>query len=129
VSVKGLASLHNLIKQDAHTLNKTSIQRLKRHIQKLIDAAQISFAERALLHNQKQMLTRMDNEAKIRRSTQSLVLGKAKVMSFKNLEVARAARAAKKIINGKGKRDRKRKSTVPDKPKPEVTRIIDAPGP
>ncbi len=76
VSVEGLASLHSLIKQDAHTLDGTSIQRLERHVQKLVDAAQISFAERALLHDQKQMLTRMNNEAKVRRSTRSLVLGR-----------------------------------------------------
>ncbi|PVH68665.1 hypothetical protein DL98DRAFT_352029, partial [Cadophora sp. DSE1049] len=72
VSAEGLASLHHLIKQDAHTLNGTSVQRLERHI-----------------------LTRMNNEAKVRRSTQSLVLRKAKVMSFEDIEVARAARAAK----------------------------------
>lgn len=42
VSAEGLASLHDLIKQDAHTLNGTSIQRLERHVQKLVDAAQIS---------------------------------------------------------------------------------------
>jgi hypothetical protein len=69
VSAEGLASLYNLIKQDAYTLNGTSIQRLERHVQKLVDAAQISFAESALLYDQKQMLTRMNNEAKVRRST------------------------------------------------------------
>jgi hypothetical protein len=125
VSAEGLASLHSLIKQDAHTLNGTSIQRLERHVQKLVDAAQISFAERALLHDQKQMLTRMNNEAKVRRSTQSLVLGKAKVMSFEDIEVARAARAVKDA-KVKGKRGRKRKSDAleadepePDEPEPD----------
>jgi hypothetical protein len=54
----------------------------------------------------------MNNEAKVRRSTQSLVLGKAKVISFEDIEVARAARAAKEVIKGKGKRGRKRKSTA-----------------
>lgn len=39
VLAKGLASLHNLIKQDVHTLKRTSIQRLKRHVQKLANAA------------------------------------------------------------------------------------------
>ena len=34
----------------------------------------------------------------------------AKVMSFKDIEVAQAARAAKEVIKGKGKRGRKRKS-------------------
>ncbi|PVH73961.1 hypothetical protein DL98DRAFT_353215, partial [Cadophora sp. DSE1049] len=72
VSAGGLVSLQNLIKHDAHTLNQASIQRLERHV-----------------------LTKMNNEAKVRRSTRSLVLGKAKVMSFEDIEVARAARAAK----------------------------------
>lgn len=89
-----------------------SIQRLERHVQKLADAAQISFAERALLHDQNQTLVKMNNEAKVRRSTRSVVLGKAKVMSFEDIEVARAARAAKEAIKGKGKRGRKRKSTA-----------------
>jgi hypothetical protein len=121
VSAEGLASLHNLIKQDAHTLDGTSIQRLERHVQKLANAAQISFAERALLHDQNQMLTRMNNEAKVRRSTRSIVLGKAKVMSFEDIEVARAARAAKEVIKGKGKHGRKRKSAAleADEPEPE----------
>ncbi|KAL5330878.1 hypothetical protein ACEPPN_000403 [Leptodophora sp. 'Broadleaf-Isolate-01'] len=63
----------------------------------------------------------MNNEAKIRRSTKSLVLGKAKVMSFKDIEVARAARAAKDTIKEKGKRGRKRKSAAlePDEPDSE----------
>jgi hypothetical protein len=119
VSVEGLVSLQNLIKQDAHTLNKASIQRLERHVQKLAHAAQISFdkhasllAECALLNNQNQMLTRMNNEAKVRQLTRSVVLGKAKVMSFEDIEVAQAARTVKDVIKGKGKRGRKRKSAV-----------------
>ena len=68
------------------------------------------------------MLTRMNNEAKVRRSTRSLVLGKAKVMSFEDIEVARAARAAKEVIKGKGKRGRKRKSIAieADDPEPDA---------
>jgi hypothetical protein len=120
VSAEGLASLHNLIKQDAHTLNGTSIQRLERHVQKLAHAAQISFAERALLHDQNQMLIGMNNEAKVRRSTRSIVLGKAKVMSLEDIEVARAARAAKDVIKGKGKRGRKRKSAALEAEDPEA---------
>jgi hypothetical protein len=68
VSVEGLASLHNIIKQDALTLNETSILRLGK--------------------------------------------GEGKVMSFEDIEVARAARAAKEVIKGKGKRGRKRTSAV-----------------
>jgi hypothetical protein len=48
----------------------------------------------------------------VRRSTRSLVIGKAKVMSYEDLDIARAARAAKDKAaaeKGKGKRGRKRK--------------------
>jgi hypothetical protein len=81
-------------------------------VQKLAYTAQISFAKRALLYNQNQILTKINNEAKVRRFTRLVILGKAKVMSFKDIEVARAACAAKDVIKGKGKRDRKRKSAT-----------------
>jgi hypothetical protein len=80
------------------------------------------------------MLIRINNEAKVRRLTKSIVLGKAKVISFKDIEVARAARATKEVIKGKGKRSRKRKSatlevdkleadkTKPEELEPEVAR-------
>jgi hypothetical protein len=133
VSAEGLASLHNLIRQDVHTLNEASTQRLERHVQKLAHAAQVSFAERAflraegaLLDNRNQMLTRMNNEAKVRRSTRSVVLGKAKVMSYEDIEEARKKRAAKDATKGKGKRGRKLKSAAleagepePDEPEPD----------
>jgi hypothetical protein len=130
VSAEGVVSLQNLIKQDAYTLNEASILRLERHVKKLAHAAQVSLAERAflsiecaLLDNRNQMLTRINNEAKVRWLTRSIVLGKAKVMSFEDIEVARAARAVKDA-KGKGKRGRKRKSAAlepdePDEPEPE----------
>ncbi|KAN0111137.1 hypothetical protein V8E51_007524, partial [Hyaloscypha variabilis] len=129
VSAEGLATLCNLIKQDAHTLNGTSIPRLERRVQKLANAAEAAFteralldAERALLHDQNQMLMRMNNEAKVRRSTKSYVLGQGegKVMSFAEIEEARARRAAKDAIKGKGKRGRKRKSAALEADEPEA---------
>jgi hypothetical protein len=78
------------------------------------------------------MLTKMNKEAKVRRSTRLLVLGKGKVMRFEDIEVAQAARAAKEVIKGKGKRGRKRKSAAPEpepEPEPEVERVIEAPKP
>ncbi|PQE15510.1 pogo transposable protein [Rutstroemia sp. NJR-2017a WRK4] len=95
----------------------------------------ISIAESALLYDEKQILTRINNKAKVRRSTRSLVLGQAKVISFEDIEVARAARTAKDVIKGKGKRGRKRKSAALEagepepEPEPEVARMIDAPVP
>jgi hypothetical protein len=95
-------------------------------VQKLAQAAQESFdkrasvdAECALLYNQNQMLTRLNNEVKLRRSTRSIVVGKAKVMSFEDIEVARAARAAKDVVKGKGKRGRKRKRVAIEEDEPD----------
>ena len=108
-----LILLHNLIKQEAYALDGLNKQRLQRHVQKLASAAQRSFAKEALLQEQTQFLSKINNEAKVRRSTRSVVLGKAKVMSYKDLEEARAKRAAKEkpdTIADKGKRGRKRKS-------------------
>ncbi len=138
VSAEGLATLCNLIKQDAHTLNGTSIPRLERRVQKLANAAEAAFteralldAERALLHDQNQMLMRMNNEAKVRRSTNSYVLGQGegKVMSFAEIEEARARRAAKDAIKGKGKRGRKRKSAALEADEPEAAEAEAEPEP
>ncbi|KAL5330457.1 hypothetical protein ACEPPN_003985 [Leptodophora sp. 'Broadleaf-Isolate-01'] len=64
----------------------------------------------------------MNNEAKVRRSTKSVVLGKgkAKVMSYEDTEEARATRVAKDAMKGKGKRGRKRKSVVLEADEPEA---------
>ena len=57
------------------------------------------------------LLFKQNNEAKRRRSTKSTVVGKAKVMSYEDIEDARAKRAAKgEVTAGKGKRGRKRKT-------------------
>jgi hypothetical protein len=95
VTTKTLMPLQDLINQDTHALDEMSKRRLQRHIQKLVNAAQISFAKRALQRDQIRFLSKVNNEAKVRRSTKSVVLGKAKVMSYEDLEEARAKRAAK----------------------------------
>ena len=134
VTTEALTSLHNLITKDTHVLKKTSKDRLQRRIQKLASAAKVSFAEQALFKDRNHFLLQINREAKTRRSTKSIVLGKAKVMSFEDLEEARAKRAAKeRALAGKPKRGRKRKSdalegsTVLRSPKPTVAQRIDAP--
>lgn len=141
VSAEAVASLHNLIKEDVDMLDETSKERLQRSVQKLTNAAQLSFAERALFQEHNQFLTTINNEAKVRRSTKPVMLGTARVMSYEDLEKAREDRAAKEIAKeakkaakeakkvtlreaekttvGKAKRGRKRKSPTE----------IDAPGP
>ena len=127
VTAEGLTSLHSLIEQDAHALDETSKKALKRHLQKFTKAAQISFAERALLQDRARFLTKINNEARVRRSTKSVVLGTAKVMSYEDLEKARANRAAKEQAKTKGnrKRGRKRKGDLceADAPEAKVLRV------
>jgi len=95
VSLEAVASLRILIEQDAHLQDDTSRQRLRRRLQKLTNATQLSFAERALLQDQNAFLNRINNEAKVRRSTKSEIIGTARVMSFEDLERARTARSVK----------------------------------
>jgi hypothetical protein len=114
VLVEAFMSLQSLIiQQDAHALDETSKQNLARHLQKCSKAYHKSSALGILQEDQIQFLTTINNEAKVRRGNQSLVLGKARVMSYKELEEVRAKRAEKDAAQeakGKGKRGRKRKS-------------------
>lgn len=125
VSVEGLVSLHNMIvqqKNSTHASNETSTQRFLRLIQKLAKAAQMSIAKGILQQEHIEFLMTINNEAKIRRSTKSVVLGKAVVMGYEQLEEARAKRNEKdaaKATKGKGKRGRKRKSAAPEVDMPD----------
>ena len=111
VTIKSLTSLYNLIEQETCELNEPSKKRIKKHVQKLASAAQIFFAKKTLLQDQNRFL---NNEAKVRRSTKSVALRKAKVMSYEDLEKARAKHAAKEeAIASAGKRGRKRKNPTP----------------
>jgi len=123
MSPSAVLSLHNfIIKKQAHALDETSKQSLERYVQKLTKAAQTFFTQCVLQRNQIQFLTKMNNESKVRRSTASAVLGKAKVMSYEDLKEQREKRAKKeaaKRAEGKGKRG-------PQKPKSTVSAIEDA---
>jgi hypothetical protein len=86
VSAEALSSLHNLIKRDTQKLDETGVQRLQRHVGKLVEATEACFAERDLYLNQYQFAIQMNNEAKVRRSTRSLKLGEGQVMSQEQLD-------------------------------------------
>ncbi|OCK78530.1 DDE-domain-containing protein, partial [Lepidopterella palustris CBS 459.81] len=101
-----LIALRSLVERDTHALDDKS----KLRLEKVLNAAQISFAERALLEDDNRLLIKHNNEAKHRRSTKSTVLGRAKVISYKDLKEARAKRAAKEAETSKERRGRKRKS-------------------
>jgi hypothetical protein len=111
VSTEGLASLLDQIRQAPH--DEASKQQHKKLVQKLGNAAQTSFAQQTLDQDHIHFLTKMNNEAKTRRSTKSAILGKARVMTFEDLEAARTKRAEKeaaKEAKGKAKSGRKPKS-------------------
>jgi hypothetical protein len=92
------------IQQDAHALDETSKQNLKRHLQKFVKAARTSSAKVILKDDDQIQFLITVNEDKVRRATKSLVLGKAKVMSYEDLEEARAKRVVKESTQAaKGK--------------------------
>jgi len=108
--------LHNfIIQKQAHAPDKTSNQSLERYVQKLTKAAQTFFTQCVLQRKQIQFLTKMNDESKVRRSTKSEVLRKAKVMSYEDLKDEREKREKKvatKNAKGKGKRGPKPKKTT-----------------
>ena len=99
-------SLHNFIIQ-----KQASNQSFERLVQKLTKATQTFFTQCVLQRNQIQFLTKMNNESKVRRSTKSEVLGKAKVMSYEDLEEERERRA-KKVAAKKAKEDAEKEATI-----------------
>jgi hypothetical protein len=137
VTAEGLMSLRNLIiEQDADALDEAKKRSLQRHLQKLAKAAQLFFAKGALQQNHIRFLLIINNEAKARRATKSLVLGKAKVMGYEELVEAREKRAEKDAAlraKGKGKRGRKRTSAVLEadaaEPKTKAARMTKAQAP
>jgi predicted Fe-Mo cluster-binding NifX family protein len=116
VSEAALISLQDrILKCDAHALDDVSKENLNKHIQKITKAARVCLAKSAIQNDQIRFLLKINNEAKVRRSTKSEILGRAKVMSFEDLEEARSKRAQKedaKNAKGKGKRGRKPKIVV-----------------
>jgi hypothetical protein len=114
ITVEALMSLHGLIKQDicAAKLDNAGKQRLHRRVGKLESAAKISFAKQSLLQDHNWLLYKINNKAKVRQLTRSLVIGTAKVMKYEDLERVREERAATAKAatdKAKGKRGCKRK--------------------
>jgi hypothetical protein len=111
-SAEAAALLHDLIKQDASALDATTRQRLERNLQKLTHATQRSFPAMDLLREHNQFLIQIDNESQVRRSTRSEVIGTARVMSYEDLEKARAERAAKRAATEAKKAEKQAKKAV-----------------
>jgi hypothetical protein len=130
VTTEALTSLQDFINQDAFTLARTSRQRLQRHGQKIASATQIPF------QNQNPSLSKIKNEATVRRSTRLEVLRKAKGMRYEDLKEVQAKHVAKEkenAIAGNEKRGRKRKNPTTEggspEPKTKVVRMSEVPEP
>jgi hypothetical protein len=72
-TAEGFTVLHDLIKRDVCAPEEASRQRLERHVQKLVSAAKISLKQ-GLLQEHNRLLYTINSEAKVRRTTRSLVL-------------------------------------------------------
>jgi hypothetical protein len=120
VNTEDVHSLFDRIKQDAEALDEPSKQELLRHAQMMAKATRVAFAERSLLQDHNRFLSKINGEIKARRSTKSLVLGTAMVMTYEQLEKARAKRAADaEAAADKARRRRKGKSSASKKDAPE----------
>jgi hypothetical protein len=118
VTAEAFLALHDFIlERDAHALDDPGKQSFQRHLQKLTKAAQTSIVRGVLQQERIRSLLKTNDEAKVRRTTKSLVLRKANVMSYEDLVEARTKRAAKDAKKAAKKQRRKRKSdqeVVPD---------------
>ncbi|KAJ8108304.1 hypothetical protein OPT61_g8265 [Boeremia exigua] len=120
VNTEDVHLLFNRIKQDAEALDEPRKRELLRHVQMMAKAMRVAFAERSLLQDHNRFLSKINGEVKARRSTKSLVLGTAMVMTYEQLEKARAKRAADaEAAADKAKRRCKGKSSASKKDAPE----------
>lgn len=104
-----MSRLDLIVRGNARTLDKIDKGKLERHLQKPTKSAQTSIVRGNLQQDRVQFLLKVNNEAKVRRSTKSIVLGKAKVMSFEDLVKARTKRAEKETNDlAKNRRSRGR---------------------
>jgi hypothetical protein len=100
VTAEVFMSLRDLIvHQDAHALDDVWKQKLKRHMQKLTKGARTLIVCSTLKQERIQSFFKANDKAKPRRSTKSIVLSKAKVLSFEDLVEARIKRAEKEPAN------------------------------
>ncbi|KAK1807420.1 hypothetical protein LTR12_018232, partial [Friedmanniomyces endolithicus] len=110
-----VALLHDLIKKHGHMLDGVNMQRLQRHVQRLTNATTLSLAKQNLLQAQNRLLAKINNEAKVRRSTKSKIVGTARVMRYEDLDKARLERATKeadKEAADKAKKAKKAKQAM-----------------
>jgi hypothetical protein len=138
VTTQELASLQNIINnQVAQCLDQTTIASLQKNVQKMSKAAHLAFSKGTLQRDHIQLLMKINDESKVRRSAKGHILGRrmekgqGAVMGWDELEAARAKRAeqaAATAAKSTGKRGRKRKGTARGEPQAKVARQSDVQG-
>jgi hypothetical protein len=108
VTAESLTSLRRIIEQNIPVLNNHSQQ----SIRKLVNAAERAMTARDLLFKENFDLFKQNNESHTRESTNSKMLGKAKIMSYEDIQEAQRKRD-EKDATGTGRRGRKRKNSAP----------------
>ena len=100
VSPRRLALLRSEVEKDAHHMDEGC----KHRLQKILNATERAFAERSLLLQQNHDLFEQNNEKKNRQRTKSTVVGKAKIMTFEDIAVAKRKREEKEAAREAKKR-------------------------
>ncbi|KAF2729863.1 hypothetical protein EJ04DRAFT_412905, partial [Polyplosphaeria fusca] len=98
---EALTSLLDIIKHVPK--DEASSEHKERLQQKVSNAAQTFLAKNTLLHDQNRFLTKMSDESKARRAAKSAILRKAKVMTWEDLEKARAEHVVKEAAKAEKK--------------------------
>jgi hypothetical protein len=113
VSAEALTRIWTAIGQlpddDANRQHKEKLQR------KLLEGGRLCIAKCTLLEEQNRFLAQINNESKVRRSTGSEVVGKAKVMLWQDIDNTRKELAAKKKAKAAKKAEREEKKAEREK--------------
>ncbi|KAF1818521.1 DDE-domain-containing protein [Dissoconium aciculare CBS 342.82] len=98
VAAESVTALQNMIiSYDARALDGASKDRLERHVAKLAKATQKSFAHCSMQRHRIGLLLKTNAEAKPRKEGKSIVLGRARIMSYDDLMEARKTRIEKDL--------------------------------
>jgi hypothetical protein len=119
VTMEGMTSLYERIKQDSSASDEHSRQRQQKRIDKLVRFTQISYAKQSLLQDHNWVLLEVQKTAQLCRARNSVILkkGEGRVFEFEHREEARLDRDARDKATAeksKGKRGRKRKAPIQD---------------
>jgi hypothetical protein len=103
VSPRRLALLRCEVEKDAHEMDEGC----KLRLQKILNATEKAFAECSLLLQQNHDLFEQNNEKQSRQRTRSTVVGKAKIMTFEDIAVAKRKREEKEAAREAKKRKKR----------------------